>query len=83
MIRVRRAIVTVVIVKTAAIRMEYTFSRIPVAPRPRARVPEPGTTAGWDAAAAIRPPARAAAEKNIPTNNNPLPRKTVAKKRSS
>jgi hypothetical protein len=46
-------------------------------------VSEPEVAAGCDAAVSMRPPARAAAQKNIPMNNSPLPRKTVAKKRSS
>ena len=48
--------------------------------RPSARVPAPG---GLELTSAIRPPAIAAAAKIIATNNSPLPRNTVAKKRSS
>ena len=48
--------------------------------RPSARVPGPG---GLEVASAIRPPAIAAATKSMATNNRPLPRNTVAKKRSS
>src|SRR5260370_23658731 len=74
--------VTVVSVNTAAIRIAYTFTRVRVTSRPSARVfasPEPECPE----AAAMSPPPTAAATNIMPTNNRPLPRKTVAKKRSS
>jgi len=48
--------------------------------RPSASVPAPG---GPDEADAMSPPPIAAATNIIPTNRRPLPRNTVAKKRSS
>ncbi len=51
--------------------------------RPSAKVSGPGRRDGRDAASAMSPPATAAATNSMPTNSRPLPRKTVAKKRSS
>ena len=58
------------------------FTRSPVTSRPSATVSAPGGPDDRDAAA-NSPPETAAPTKSMATNNRPLPRNTVAKKRSS
>jgi hypothetical protein len=84
---VRRAMVTVVRVKTAAIRIESTFSRRSVTLRPSPRVSGPGGPEGREVSV-NSPPALAAAANSMAansmaTNSRPLPKNTVAKYRSS
>src|SRR5208283_3045569 len=75
--------VTVLMVKTAAIRIAYRRSSSEVIWRPRASVSGLGAAADPAATSAISPPAKAAPTNSMATNSRPLPRKTDAKNRSS
>ena len=68
---------------TPAVLTAYMFMTLYTAARAKWNVDEPINCAGAAAKDAISAPARAAAANSIARNNRPLPRKTVAKNRSS